>query len=177
MDLNHKESLINTTMNLLKQGKTPSEITVREICSLSNVGIGSVNYYFQSKDELISICIDTVMTEMLERLKDMLRSLEGLPETAQFFACARWLLSYWSENRNVITPFLFAVFFEEEEQKHQCELVQLFAPFISKNGKDGEEKAEVFLLLLESCFLNQKRLKKIPWQGGWPEKWVGFLLS
>ena len=45
-----KEKLIDVTINMICQGKKPSEITVKDITETAELGNGMVNYHFQSKD-------------------------------------------------------------------------------------------------------------------------------
>jgi AcrR family transcriptional regulator len=52
-DQEAKTRILEATVALLNEGVEPAKITVRQIASRANVGIGSINYYFQSRDQLL----------------------------------------------------------------------------------------------------------------------------
>lgn len=68
------------------------KITVRQIAEQAGAGIGSINYYFGSRDKLLSIAIGNILAETanqyidqkdtsglepVERLKNMLKDILG----------------------------------------------------------------------------------------------------
>lgn len=91
-----KQRLINVTIELICQGKKPSEITVADITEKAGVGNGMVNYHFQSKDNLIrtavkrvTICAKNSFPEKLESINSTTareRLIFILKETTDFFA-------------------------------------------------------------------------------------------
>ncbi len=46
-----KEKIIHATIELIKKHGDISKITVRDIAANAGVGIGLINYHFQTKDE------------------------------------------------------------------------------------------------------------------------------
>ena len=48
-----KERIMNTMVKLLLERKDVNKITTREIAKLANVNSASINYYYQSKDNLV----------------------------------------------------------------------------------------------------------------------------
>lgn len=91
-----KQRLINVTIDLIYQGKTPSEITVAEITEKAGVGNGMVNYHFQSKENLMKTAVRGVMQNAKQKIPEELSCCEKLSskerlililqETAGFFA-------------------------------------------------------------------------------------------
>lgn len=76
------------TMAYLEQGHTP---TTRELARQANVNIAAINYYFQSKDELIARSLDEAATRDLEAwfsrpLEDGMSARDRLIEAAHFLA-------------------------------------------------------------------------------------------
>jgi AcrR family transcriptional regulator len=51
---------------LLLEGVPAGEITVRQIAEKAGVGIGTINYHFQSKDRLIYEAVSKMLTGMAE---------------------------------------------------------------------------------------------------------------
>ena len=91
-----KQRLINVTLELICQGKKPSEITVAHITEKAGVGNGMVNYHFQSKDNLMRTTVKRVMVCAKNALPDKIKSSVSasaeerlsiiLKESTDFFA-------------------------------------------------------------------------------------------
>lgn len=64
---NIKENIIHVTTELIQQSSgNISEITTREIANKANVGIGLINYHFQSKENLITICVQRIIRQVVQ---------------------------------------------------------------------------------------------------------------
>ncbi len=87
--LGAKEKILETVVTLLKDKKDISTVTNRQIASLAGVNSALINYYFQSKENLINmavgICMGNVFEEIMEkaandgcpieRLKNMIKAI------------------------------------------------------------------------------------------------------
>lgn len=61
-----KEKIIETTIGLLQSGNGNIEdITIRQIAEKSGVGIGLINYHFTSKENLIQICVERIIKNVI----------------------------------------------------------------------------------------------------------------
>ncbi|CAB1245660.1 TetR family transcriptional regulator [Clostridiaceae bacterium BL-3] len=56
-----KELLIKTVVELLQECSDISEITSRKITKRANVNLSTINYYFNSKDELVNIAVNKLI--------------------------------------------------------------------------------------------------------------------
>lgn len=70
---NIKELLIKTTIKLLNEFKSPSDITARQITGKANVNLAMINYYFNSKDELINIAVQRILENAANEWKDIVK--------------------------------------------------------------------------------------------------------
>ena len=65
--INVKEHIISVTTELIQQSNgNITDITTRDIASKANVGVGLINYHFQSKDNLITICVQRIIREVVQ---------------------------------------------------------------------------------------------------------------
>jgi AcrR family transcriptional regulator len=70
--INIKEHIIHVTTQLIQQSSgNIAEITTREIAREANVGVGLINYHFQSKDNLITICVQRIIREVVQSFSPM----------------------------------------------------------------------------------------------------------
>ena len=74
-----REKIIQTTTQLIREREDISEITVREIAVLSEVGIGLVNYHFQTKENLIDICVLRIVSQFIDEIERLYENLEMSP--------------------------------------------------------------------------------------------------
>ena len=63
---NSKELLIEATINLINEyNGDVSKVTIREIATRSGVAIGLINYLFVNKDNLITICVQKIILNVV----------------------------------------------------------------------------------------------------------------
>ncbi|MGI6701161.1 MAG: TetR/AcrR family transcriptional regulator [Christensenellales bacterium] len=62
-----KDKIFQAAMELVTKGKTEQQITTREIASKAGVNLALVNYYYQSKENLLSQVVGTMMGEIIEK--------------------------------------------------------------------------------------------------------------
>lgn len=64
---NIKEKIISTTISLIERSDGLLEnITVRDIAQKADVAVGLINYHFGSKKNLIEICVQRIISHVME---------------------------------------------------------------------------------------------------------------
>ena len=62
-----KEKIINTTISLIQHSDGLVEnITVRDIAQKANVAVGLINYHFDSKKNLIEMCVQRIISHVMK---------------------------------------------------------------------------------------------------------------
>jgi AcrR family transcriptional regulator len=56
-----KTALLNAAMELLEESKQPEKITSRQIAARAGMNAAMINYYFSSKETLISLAVEKVL--------------------------------------------------------------------------------------------------------------------
>jgi AcrR family transcriptional regulator len=59
-----KQQILNVTVKMLLDENEPASITVRDIAAEANVQLAMINYYFQSKDELMYQAVGVLRDKM-----------------------------------------------------------------------------------------------------------------
>lgn len=63
-----KERMIDVTIALIQASNgNASEITTRDIAEKAGVGNGLINYHFQTKENLIAICVQRIIGQVVKR--------------------------------------------------------------------------------------------------------------
>ncbi len=65
--LDIKEKIINTTISLIESSDGLIEnITMRAIAQKADIAVGLINYHFVSKENLIEICVQRIITHVMQ---------------------------------------------------------------------------------------------------------------
>jgi AcrR family transcriptional regulator len=76
---NAREKIIQTTTELIKEFQDINHITIRDIASKSEVGSGLINYHFQTKENLIGICVLRIISQFIEDIERLYENLDMTP--------------------------------------------------------------------------------------------------
>jgi AcrR family transcriptional regulator len=70
---NLKERIISSTIKLIYQcnGKVDG-ITMRNIAEVANVGVGLINYHFQTKEHLVDICVERLVSDFVHSFDNLI---------------------------------------------------------------------------------------------------------
>ncbi|MHB8065588.1 MAG: TetR/AcrR family transcriptional regulator [Ruminiclostridium sp.] len=96
-----KQRLINVTLELICQGKKPSEITVADITEKAGVGNGMVNYHFQSKDNLMRTTVKRVMVCAKNALPDKLKPYTKASAEERLSIILKESTNFFAENPEI----------------------------------------------------------------------------
>lgn len=70
-----KEKIINTTISLIQHSEGLIEnITIREIAQKADIAVGLINYHFGSKNNLIEICVQRIISHVMKIFPNRERS-------------------------------------------------------------------------------------------------------
>ena len=76
---NCKEKLIEVTIGLINEhGGDVDKVTIREICAASGVSVGLINYHFGNKNNLITICTQKIISQVITAFKPDMNVGKGL---------------------------------------------------------------------------------------------------
>ncbi len=141
-----KEKIFQAAMELVISGKTEQQITTREIASKAGVNLALVNYHYQSKENLLSIVVGTMMGEIIEqsgqdnpaatdtgiRLRNMLLSTADAAfkyRNICKIAISQEIKSGCGTSCKMVMPLLKEIFREQSESDLRILALQLMIPF------------------------------------------------
>lgn len=142
-----KEKILNAAQELISEGKTDRQITMRQIASKAGVNLALVNYYFQTKENLLSNVVGIMMGDIIERTaKDIhtgidtqttrLRAMLLTTADAAFkyrnfsiIAVSTELKSNCENSCKLVMPLLKEILTECDESDLRIIALQLMIPF------------------------------------------------
>lgn len=75
-----REAIVAAAIQLIADHRgDAAKVTVRDISAKAGVGIGLVNYHFQSKEKLIEYCVQLIIGRIIEGFPPLYASLEMQP--------------------------------------------------------------------------------------------------
>lgn len=167
-DKDVKKNIMQAALDLVEQGDGRiGEVTVREIAAAAGVGVGLINYHFGSKDELMRLCAQTIVSEELERLYDLagrlksVEPLERLRELAKHacdFLAARPNLSRLS----ILTDLNRGDFAGDNTDRNMAAFLPLVAAASDASEEDVAVKFRTHILVhsLDAAFLRSASVRE-----------------
>ena len=78
-EIEARKKIISTTTKLIKKHGDTTKITVRDIAEISKVGVGLINYHFQTKENLINLCVQRIISQYIEEIEMLYSNLHMNP--------------------------------------------------------------------------------------------------
>ncbi len=101
-----KEIIINATTELIEQsGGEVKNITARAIADKSGVALGLINYHFESKQNLIAVCVQRIVNKVLMSFapdKKDYTEPDGLTDKQRLISFAQQTFDFLFENYAII---------------------------------------------------------------------------
>ncbi|NLM19412.1 MAG: TetR/AcrR family transcriptional regulator [Clostridiaceae bacterium] len=163
-----KEKIIETTILLIKTSDGLVEnITIREIAQKADVAVGLINYHFGSKNRLIEICVQRIISQVMKTFSGIENSEKNQPASHQ--------------NKSDMTSFITSVFtflLNNPEISKISMLADLTQPNAESNSsvsykaifkalpateQENVRKLKAFMLLasIQSAFLNRQIIDQL----------------
>ena len=167
-----KEKIFQAAMELVAGGKTDQQITTREIASKAGVNLALVNYYYQSKENLLSQVVGTMMGDIIEQsnqnsqtgndAQTKLRNMLLVTADAAFkyrnickIAISLELKSGCGNSCKLVTPLLKEILTECDESDLNIIAMQLMIPF-----PHIVLKPEFYSRYLDTDFFDEEKRKQ-----------------
>ncbi|MBV1758860.1 MAG: TetR/AcrR family transcriptional regulator [Dethiosulfatibacter sp.] len=131
-----RNNIINAVVEIISEGFDVDKITVRQVAERANIGIGLINYHFNSKNKLLSIAVAEYMAKIaadfvtpgnysgsnpVEKIKAMLKKLFGIAEQHEAlikFTITQNLLDGEMKTPLFLIPVLKEFFGDQKDEIH-----------------------------------------------------------
>lgn len=162
-----KNHIIEVTTELLKEynGDT-KRITSRLIAERAGIGLGSVNYFFGSKEKLITECIQRTINKMLvgftPEITDFTKA-DGLSDKARLISWASQTFDFLFENQAIAGRSILSDMQNYSADSNSVYTQRGFAFAIRSKQKEETKRLLVFLLVsaMQVAFLAKDITKEI----------------
>ena len=157
-----KEKIIDTTITLIQSSDGLIEnITIRAIAQKAQVSVGLVNYHFHSKKNLIEICVQRMISQVMktfaeaEKLKS--RQSQGGSESAGMASFIFGVFHFLIHNPEISKISILGDLSEPSANSNSSVSYRAIVKAIDKRESEDIGKIKAFMLLstIQSAFLNR----------------------
>ena len=142
-----RDKIIQTTIELIKKYGDTNLITVREIASDAGVGIGLVNYHFQTKENLINVCILELIGQSIFQMQSAPHD-EKIKPKDMFIALSKGIAGFMAQNPGLSMISVKKNLTSPESNDNMSQLSQMLLPIL-KEAYDGKKESKELLILLQ----------------------------
>lgn len=162
-----KERIIEITTELLKEyGGDAKKITSRLIADKAGIGLGSVNYFFGSKENLITECIQRTLNKMLsgfaQDITDFAKS-DGLSDKERLISWAAQTFDFLFENQAIARISILSDMKNYSADSNSVYTQKGFAFALRSGQTEKTKKLLVFVLAsaMQTAFLAKNIAEEI----------------
>lgn len=162
-----KETIIGATIELIEQSEgNINLVTARAIADKSNVALGLINYHFESKEKLIAICVQKIISKVLMCFspdKVDYNENDGLTDKERLISFARQTFDFLYSNQAIVKISILSDF-KDYQPKSNSALTQMGFRFALRGDiPESKKKLIAFSLtsIMQTAFLSGGNSKEI----------------
>lgn len=141
-----RDKIIKTTTELIKKYGDTNLITVREIATAAGVGIGLVNYHFQTKENLINICIMELIGQSVLQLQSAPQN-EKIQPKEMFIGLCKGIAAFMAQNPGLSMISIKKDLTSPDSADNMSQLGQMLLPVLTEVYGESKDKKELLVLL------------------------------
>jgi AcrR family transcriptional regulator len=156
-----KENIVSQTINLIKEANGEIEdITIRKIAERTGVGVGLVNHYFKSKDALIEVCVQAIISDVIHSFRP-----EGYEsnDPIEITKCAaKQVMDFLMDNKQISKVSILSDLKRPMAKDNTMKSVYGFGSCLSQEELTQGHLINSFILtmVLQGAFLRKDSLKE-----------------
>lgn len=161
-----KELIIATTIKLIKNaGSDPTQITMRDISKEAGIAVSQINYHFASKENLIAVCVQSMIQDVIALFGMTLRQAGELSPFDKLRHMANLTFSFLYENENlsrisILTDYQSGTCGDNTSLTMQAYFPLIEAVCTERNIQNPQRLTQMVVLTLQGAFLRSNVIKE-----------------
>ena len=149
---NSKELLIEATINLINEyNGDVSKVTIREIATRSGVAVGLINYLFGNKDNLITICVQKIILNVVATFTPNLNIYSSLDNNSKakykLSATAKQVFEFLFNNKSIARISILNDYKDYCDNSNSCMTIKGFTRVLGDLEVDELKKERIAFYL------------------------------
>ena len=155
-----KETILRHTICLIQESNgLVEDITIRKIAGRAQVGVGLINHYFGTKEHLIEVCVQTIISEVISDFRPALKESEDLTKIT--IAVATQVMDFLMAHPQISKVSILGDLKKPKLMDNTMKTVLGFAAGLSGGQLTQAHKVSAFMItaVLQEAFLRKDSLK------------------
>lgn len=137
--MDQREKLIQAAVSLISEkGERLDEITVREICGRANAGLGLVSYHFGSKEKLMEICVERIISGIVDQFRFIREQAVEMPPLEKLEYLGNMTLTFLFEHGAVSRISILTDMKNPKEDDNTHRTYRAYLPLVSACRPDWD---------------------------------------
>jgi AcrR family transcriptional regulator len=158
-----KEKIMLAAAQLMEEsGGNPDTVTTRAIAEKAGVGIGLINYHFQTKENLIELCVQQIIGNVIYQFKP--DGIEHLKGSELLSVVVKMVADFLTENPSVSRISILGDFKLPKSMDNTMKTVKGFCSSLIECDLSEQEKnllAFTITSVLQAMFLRKEISKEL----------------
>ncbi|HEY5585257.1 MAG TPA: TetR/AcrR family transcriptional regulator, partial [Ruminiclostridium sp.] len=157
---NVKDKIMDATTKLIGECVSIENVTIRDIAAKAGVGVGLINYHFQTKENLINQCVQRIIGNVINKFDKLYQSLTLEPLDKLRFL-AKSTCSFLAQNQGVSKASILSDLFNGNCSDNTSQTMRAYLPVIREICGDKKSEKELYVLThilittIQSAFLRR----------------------
>ncbi len=151
-----KERIIQQTIALILETNGDTEnISIRKIAERAGIGVGLVNHYFQSKEKLLEVCVQTIIAGVIQSFRPASGESQNPLEITKHVA--KQVMDFLMDNRQISRVSILGDFKSPGVMDNTMKTVTGFGRRLSDGQMTDEDRERAFIITaaLQGAFLRK----------------------
>jgi len=161
-----RERIMDVTIELIQKYGDTNMITIREIASSAEVGVAMINYHFQTKDNLINMCIMKMIQSTIGQL-ELYSQNADLNPLDKIRELGKGIAAFMVSNPGFSKISMTNDIISASESDNSAQIIKMLFPLVKEiyGDKKSDQEVSFMLHMLVSSivlgFLRQDVLKPL----------------
>ena len=161
-----REKIIAAATALIVERGSVEKITTRDIAAQAGVGVGLINYHFQSKERLIELCVQRFIGGVIAGFRGEYLALDGMPPLDKLKLLLRRTAGFLALNPSISEISIKTDLNAAHPGDNTTQTIAAYLPVVREVCGDGRSEQEQRVLLaslvaaVQSAFLRREVLRE-----------------
>lgn len=140
-----KEKIVDSTIELLGECETVEKVTVRDIAQRAGVGVGLINYHFQTKENLVNICVQRIIGDVISKFDQLSKNLNMEP-LEKLRSLAKRNCSFLVQNKGISRISILSDIENGNLTDNTSRTVRAYLPIVRTVCSEKKSNKEIYLV-------------------------------
>jgi len=157
---NVKDKIMDATIELIEECVSIESVTVRDIAAKVGIGVGLINYHFQTKENLINQCVQKIIGNVINKFDSLYQSLTLEPLDKLLFL-AKLTCTFLVKNQGISRVSILSDLIAGNCLDNTSQTIKAYIPVMREICGEAKSDEEIYLsthiliTTLQSAFLRR----------------------